>query len=58
MMVFLRPTSRTPTQQPGQAIKAFHPDRACAPKRFSGAKARMVFDTPYTPEKVLMSLYA
>lgn len=28
------------------AIKAFRPD------------ARMVFDAPYTPEKVLMSLYA
>ncbi len=28
------------------AIKAFRPE------------ARMVFDAPYTPEKVLMSLYA
>ncbi len=40
------------------AIKAFRPDARLRAEALQRAEARMVCDAPYTPEKVLMGLYA
>ena len=40
------------------AIKAFRPDARLRAEALQRAEARMVFDAPYTPEKVLTSLYS